>query len=86
MPDRQYYDLIPIVMIQGNVGSMSELNHPLAEFWRHFFEWAANLRVPGQRLYALPDGLNGALGGTLALGRQKIMETGNVQQSGVGPL
>jgi hypothetical protein len=41
--DRKYHDLFSVVMIQGDIGSMSEFNHPLAELWRHFFYRTANL-------------------------------------------
>src|SRR5258708_10090058 len=66
-------------MIQVDVSSLSEFNHPLAELRRHFFDRAANFRVLAECFQALPDGLDGALCGVPALGSQK-METRHVQQ------
>src|ERR1700678_945107 len=83
--DRQYHDLVPVVMIQSDIGATSEFNDPLAEFRRHLFDRAADFRVLAQRFYALPNCLDGALGGIPALRNQKLMETGYVQQSGLRP-
>src|SRR6266849_4125367 len=45
MANRQYPDLLPVVMIQSYISPMSKLNHPLAELRRQFFDGTANLRV-----------------------------------------
>ena len=85
MANRQNHNLFPVVVIQCDVGSMPEFNHPLAKLWRQLFDKTANLRVLAERPHALPDRLDGALCGIPALGSQKLMETGHIQQSRLGP-
>ena len=65
--DGQNHDLLSVVMVEGDISSVSEFNHPLAEFRRHFFDWAADFRMLGERSYALSDCFNGALGGVATL-------------------
>ena len=86
MADRQNHNLFPVVVIQGDVGTLPEFNHPLAKLWRQLFDKTAYLRVLAERFHALPDRLDGALCGIPALGSEKFMETGHIQQSRWGPL
>lgn len=76
MPDGQYHDLLSVVVIQSDVGPMSEVNHPLAELRRQLFNGKANLWVPAHRFYALPDRLDSALGRISTLGGEKVVEAG----------
>ena len=85
MADRQNHNLFPVVMIQGDVGSVPEFDYPLAKLRRQLFDRAANLRVFAERFHALPDRLDGALRGIPALGSQKLMEPGHIQQGRRGP-
>jgi hypothetical protein len=85
MADRQNHNLFPVVVIQGDVGPLPEFNHPLAELWWQLFDRPANLRMLAERFHTLPDGIDGALCSIPALGSQKLMETGHIQQGWLGP-
>jgi hypothetical protein len=63
---------------------VSELNHPLAELRRQLFDRTTALRMLGERLHALPDCADRALGRLPAFGskNEERMETGHIQQSG----
>lgn len=78
--DRQNHDLFPVVVIQGDVGPVPEFNHPLAKLQRQIVHETANLRVLAESFHTLPDRLDGALRSLRALGSQKPMETGHIQQ------
>jgi hypothetical protein len=78
MADCEYHNLFPIVMIKGDVSSMSEVDHPLAKLRRHFFYRPANLRMLAESLYTLPDRFDGALCRVAAPGSQKIMKPDHV--------
>jgi hypothetical protein len=78
--DRQDYDFLPIVMIQGNISSMPEFDDPLAKLWRYFVYQAANFRMLGERLDPLPNRLNRALGRVAAFREEKVVETGDIPQ------
>ncbi len=67
MPQGEYHDLFPVEMIEGDIGSTSEFNHPLAELRRQFFYGTANFGMLPERFYTLPDRLNCAFGCILAL-------------------
>jgi hypothetical protein len=56
-----------VEVIQGDIRPVAEFDHPLAELWRHFFDWATHLWVLAQRFDALPDRSNSTLGGVTAL-------------------
>lgn len=71
---RQYDDSFPVIMVQDDISSVSEFDHPLAELRGHFFHRAANLRMFAEHFHALADCLDGALGGVGALRSQKLME------------
>ena len=83
--DRQNHNLFPLVVIQGDIGPLPEFNHPLAKLRRQLFDRTATLRMLAERLHTLPDRPDGALCGILALGSQKLMEAGHIQQGRVGP-
>jgi hypothetical protein len=55
-------------MIQGDIGPLSEVDHPLAKLWRKLFGRTADLRVLAERFYALPDHLDSTLSRMAALG------------------
>jgi hypothetical protein len=86
MANRQDHDFFPVIVIQRKICAMSEFNDPFAELWRHFFNRAAHLRVPGKRFNTLPDRFDGAPGGVSALGSQKGMKAGDIQERRFGPL
>jgi hypothetical protein len=64
---------------------MPEFNHPLAKLRRQIFDGTANLRVLAESFHTLPDRLDGALCSLPALGSQKLVETGHIQQGRWGP-
>jgi hypothetical protein len=66
--DCQYHDLFSVVVIQGDIGPESEVNHPLAELRRQLIDRRANLRVLRERFHAKPDCLDGTLGSIPAFG------------------
>jgi len=78
--DGQNHDLFPVVVVQGDVCCMSELDHPLAKLWRELFDRASNLRVLPERFHTLPNRFYGPLRGLPALGRQKLMKAGYIEQ------
>jgi hypothetical protein len=55
MAGRKDHDFFAVIAIEDDISSMSKADHPLPEFWRHVFEWTADLRVLAQHLDALPD-------------------------------
>jgi hypothetical protein len=78
--DRQNHNLFPVVVVQGHVGSLPEFNNPLPKLRRQLFDRTANLRVLPERFHTLPDRFDGPLRGFTALGSQKPMKTGDIQQ------
>src|ERR1700720_3371486 len=68
MPHRQHHDIFPVIMIEADIGSVSELNQPLPELRRQLFDRAATLRLPGKALSALTNCLHRALGRVATLG------------------
>src|SRR5258706_9350790 len=87
MPHRQHHNLFPVVMIESDIGSVSEFNHPLAELRRQLFDRTATLRMLRKRFHALPDCLDHTLGRLPAFGskNEERMETCDIQQSGLQP-
>ncbi len=85
MANRKNHNLSPVVMIQGDVCSGREFDYPLAKLRRHLFDRAANLRMFAERFHALTDRLDGPLRGIPALGSQKLMEPGYIEQGCLGP-
>jgi hypothetical protein len=57
-----------------------QTDYPLAKLGRHFFSWAAYLRMFAESLHPQPNGLDGPLRGILALGSEKIKQAGHIQQ------
>jgi len=80
--DGQNHDLLPVVVIPGDVSALPEFNHPLAKLRWQILDRAAHLRVLVERFHTLPNGLDGALCCVLALRRQKLMETGTSCKAG----
>jgi hypothetical protein len=66
--DCQYHNLFFVVVIQGDISAMSEVNHSLAELRRQLFDWTANFRVLAEHFYTLPNRLDGTPGCVAALG------------------
>lgn len=69
MADSQYHNLFSIVMIEGYISSMTELNYPLTELRRQLFSRATNLWMFTESFYALPDRFDSALRCIPAFGR-----------------
>lgn len=84
--DRQYHDLFSVIVIESDIGPMSEVDYPLAELWRQLIDRTANRRVLHDRFYALPDRRDGALGRVQTLGSQEAVKTGHVPQGRLRPL
>jgi hypothetical protein len=85
VPDCQHHDLFSVVVLQGDIGAMPDLNHPFAEFWGQIADRRPTLRMFGERFYALPDRFEGALGSVSALGNEKGMETSDIEPSRLRP-
>lgn len=83
--DGQDHDLFGVVVIQRDIGSVPELNHPLAEFRWQLFDRTADPGMLGQLLYPLPDRLDRALGRLPALRSQKVVESRHIQQGWLRP-
>ena len=50
MPDRQDHDLLSVVMMESNIGSMSEFNYPLAQLRRQLFDGMGRVAVDDQEV------------------------------------
>jgi hypothetical protein len=83
--DRQYHHLLSVIVIEGDVSSMTEFNYPLAELRWHFFDGTANLWMLAEFFDALSDRLDGTPSRISALGKQKIIEAGHIEERGLGP-
>ena len=85
MPNSQDDDLFAIKVVQRNVGTLTELHHPLAELRKYVFDRVADLGMPAQLLDATPDRLRRMLRGFTAFGCEEGMETSHIRQRGLGP-
>jgi hypothetical protein len=61
MADSQYHNLFSIVMIEGYISSLTELNYPLTELRRQLFSRATNLWMLTESFYALPNRFDSTL-------------------------
>jgi hypothetical protein len=85
MSDGQDHDLVAIEVVQGNVGTLPELHHPLPKLRQHVFNRPADLGMPAQLLDAAPDCLHRTLRSLTAFGCEEGMETSHIRQRGFGP-
>ena len=85
MPDGEDHDLLAIEVVQGNVGSLPELHHPLGELRQHILYRPADLGMLAQLLDTAPDRLHRSLSGFTAFGCEEGMETNHIRQRGLGP-
>ncbi len=80
MPDGEDYNLFSVEVIQRDISSLAELNHPFAKLGRQLVDGTSHMRVPGECFNSIANRLHGTLGGVRAFGYEKTMEPGNVAQ------
>jgi len=85
MADCEDHGFSAVIVIEGNVGTLSKFDDPFPKFGRHFLDGAANLGMSSEHLNSLPDGCDGALGCVLAFSSEEVVEALDIQQGAVRP-
>lgn len=78
-------DFPAVVVIEGNVDALSELDDPFAKFGRHLLDGAADFGMSGENPDSLPDGCDGALGRVFVFSSEEVVEALDIQQGAVRP-
>src|SRR6185437_6681517 len=74
MTDCQQHDLLAVISIQHNVGSLPEFHDPLTELRWKLIDRTTNLRIPTEQLQASADRLDGTARSIAILRRKKIVK------------
>lgn len=80
VPDCQNNHFLTIEMIENYVGSVPELDEPLAEFWWHLLYWTPDHGVFSQSLHALTYRRHSPLRCFTAFGSKKIVQASYINQ------
>lgn len=73
--NRQYNDLLPIVMIPSDICALSKLNHEFPKSRGHIFHETTDLGMRSEYLHALTNCLHGAQSRIPALRSKKLMQS-----------
>ncbi len=78
VPHGENYDLFTLEVVERHVSTLAKLHDPLAKFWQHIFDRAADLGMPAELLYAVPDRFHHTLRSFTAFRCEKGVEAGHV--------